>query len=96
MLDEKGEIFLNANKYDFVQDLAADKDIYARAILNDDACNFLISQDGLDTGDLYLGKGNETLGYSIVITERNRVLTMTRLNHEEQLEKSNSGDPYVG
>ena len=92
--DKNGKLELNATQYDFVQDLAADQEIMARAILTDQNCSSIYFEN-YDTGDISLGKGNETKGFSILITERDKNITMVRFDTEEQLEKSNSGDPYV-
>ncbi|KAI9551403.1 hypothetical protein GHT06_021736 [Daphnia sinensis] len=94
--DKNGELFVKANEYEFVQDLEADKDIFASAFLeNPDCGGYLNFNVGFNTGEVNLGKGNGTQGYSILITERENELTITRLNKEEQLEKSDTGDPLV-
>lgn len=89
-------ILLNATQYEFVQDLKADETILARAYLTSKDCGpYVQFEEGYDTGFIDLGVGSKTLGYSILITERDMNLTMTRLQHEEQLEKSTSGNPLV-
>ena len=82
------------NTYEFVQDLEAEKEIIVTASLGNGNCGN-IQFDGTTTGEVNLGNGTETLGYSILITERDNNLIITRMNEEEQLDKSESGDPSV-
>lgn len=94
--DKNGDLSIKANEYEFVQDLEADQDIFASAFLeNADCGGYLQFNGGFSTGEVRLGKGNGTKGYSILITERENELTITRLNNEEQLDKSDTGDPSV-
>ena len=94
--DANDKFMLNANTYKFAQDLEAEKDIIVRASLNNSNCgNYNIQFDGIDTGKVNLGNGTGTKGYSILITERANNLIITRLNNQEQLDKSETGDPYV-
>uniref|UniRef100_A0A0P5N991 Oligopeptide transporter 1 n=1 Tax=Daphnia magna TaxID=35525 RepID=A0A0P5N991_9CRUS len=94
--DKNGDLSIKANKYEFVQDLEADQDIFASAFLeNADCGGYLQFNGGFSTGEVKLGKGGGTKGYSILITERENELTITRLNNEEQLDKSDTGDPSV-
>lgn len=94
--DKNGDLSIKANEYEFVQDLEADQDIFASAFLeNADCGGYLQFNGGFSTGEVKLGKGNGTKGYSILITERENELTITRLNNEEQLDKSDTGDPSV-
>uniref|UniRef100_A0A0P4YAT7 Oligopeptide transporter 1 n=2 Tax=Daphnia magna TaxID=35525 RepID=A0A0P4YAT7_9CRUS len=94
--DKNGDLSIKANKYEFVQDLEADQDIFASAFLeNADCGSYLQFNGGFSTGEVKLGKGGGTKGYSILITERENELTITRLNNEEQLDKSDTGDPSV-
>ena len=94
--DANEKFALDANTYKFAQDLEAEKDIIVRASLNNSNCgNYNIQFDGIDTGKVNLGNGTGTKGYSILITERAKNLIITRLNNEEQLEKSVSGLPFV-
>ncbi|XP_057379153.1 solute carrier family 15 member 1-like [Daphnia carinata] len=94
--DKNGDLVVNANEYKFVQDLEADKDIFATASLeNPDCGSYIQFTGGFNTGEVNLGKGKGTKGYSILITERENNLTITRVNNEEQLEKSDTGDPFV-
>ena len=90
--NENNTIPINALSYEFVQDLKANQTIYARAVFKDSSCADLLEHD---TGTIELGKGSETLGYFIIITERDSKLVIARLNNEEQLEKSEMGQPYV-
>ncbi|XP_045033705.1 solute carrier family 15 member 1 isoform X2 [Daphnia magna] len=94
--DKNGDLSIKANEYEFVQDLEADQDIFASAFLeNADCGGYLQFNGGFSTGEVKLGKGGGTKGYSILITERENELTITRLNNEEQLDKSDTGDPSV-
>jgi hypothetical protein len=93
--DQTDKFALEGNMYKFAQDLGADQDIMVRAFLDEPNCANYIQFDDIDTGKEYLGTGNGTFGYSILITERGNNLTITRLNNEEQLEKSDTGDPFV-
>jgi hypothetical protein len=93
--DKNGELVLEGNQYEFAQDLEAEQDIIVRAYLESGDCSNFIQLNGFETGEVNLGKGNGTQGYSVLITERDNNLTITRLDKEEQLEKSNTGDPYV-
>ncbi|XP_046443386.1 solute carrier family 15 member 1-like [Daphnia pulex] len=93
--DKNGELVLEGNKYEFAQDLEAEQEIIVRAYLESGDCSNFIQLNGFETGEVNLGKGNGTQGYSVLITERDNNLTITRLDKEEQLEKSNTGDPYV-
>jgi len=93
--DKNEELMLQGNKYEFAQDLEAGKEIIVAAFLENGNCGNFIQLDGFETGEVNLGKGNGTKGYSILITVREKNLIITRLNEEEQLEKSNTGDPYV-
>lgn len=94
--DANEKFALDANTYKFAQDLEAEKDIIVRASLNNKNCgDYNIQFDGIDTGNVNLGNGTGTKGYSILITERANNLIITRLNNEEQLEKSVSGLPFV-
>ena len=86
---------IQGNKYEFAQDLEAEREIIVAAFLENGNCGNFIQLDGFKTGEVNLGKGNGTKGYSILITVREKNLIITRLNEEEQLEKSNTGDPYV-
>ncbi len=86
---------LEGNKYEFAQDLEAEQDITVRAFLNNPDCAGYTQFANIDTGIVSLGKGNGTQGYSILITGRDQNLAITRLNEAEQLEKSDTGDPYV-
>lgn len=94
--DKNGSLSIYANEYEFVQDLEAQQDIIVRAFLeNQDCAGYIQFDGGFDTGNVNLGKGMGTQGYSILITERENNLTITRLNNEEQLDKSDTGDPFV-
>ncbi|XP_046631111.1 solute carrier family 15 member 2-like [Daphnia pulicaria] len=93
--EKNGNFELQGNMYEFVQDLEAEKDIIVRAFLDKPDCAGYTQFVNIDTGIVSLGTGDGTQGYSILITEREKNLTITRLNKEEQLEKSNTGDPYV-
>jgi hypothetical protein len=93
--EKNGNFELQGNMYEFVQDLEAEKDIIVRAFLDKPDCAGYTQFVNIDTGIVSLGTGDGTQGYSILITERENNLTITRLDKEEQLEKSNTGDPYV-
>ena len=94
--DANEKFALDANTYKYAQDQEAEKDSIVRASLNNSNCgNYNIQFDGIDTGNVNLGNGTGTKGYSILITERANNLIITRLNNEEQLDKSETGDPYV-
>jgi solute carrier family 15 oligopeptide transporter 1 len=93
--EKNGNFELQGNMYEFVQDLEAEQDIIVRAFLDNTDCAGYTEFANTDTGTVSLGTGNGTQGYSILITGRNDNLAITRLNEAEQLEKSNTGDPYV-
>jgi solute carrier family 15 oligopeptide transporter 1 len=93
--EKNGNFELQGNMYEFVQDLEAEQDIIVRAFLDKPDCAGYTQFVNIDTGIVSLGIGDGTQGYSILITERENNLTITRLDKEEQLEKSNTGDPYV-
>lgn len=88
-------ITIGAQSYYFVQDLEANQTIHARAYLEDGDCAGFIQFEDFNTDTVELGTGYETFGYSILITGRDNQLIITRINKEEQLEKSESGDPLV-
>lgn len=90
-----GPITISAQSYHFEQNLEANKTIYARASLKNGNCADFIQFEDTNTETVQLGIGYGTLGYSILITERDNKLVITRVKNEEQLEKSDSGDPYV-
>jgi hypothetical protein len=92
---KNGSFELKGKMYEFVQDLEADQDIAVRASLKNQDCASYTQFVNIDTGTVNLGKGEGTQGYSILITGRDNNLAITRLNEAEQLEKSNTGDPYV-
>jgi hypothetical protein len=93
--EKNGNFELGGFMYEFAQDLEAEKDIIVRAYLDKKDCAGYTEFVNIDTGTVSLGTGNGTQGYSILITGRDKNLTITRLNEAEQLEKSNTGDPYV-
>ncbi|KAK4036170.1 hypothetical protein OUZ56_028236 [Daphnia magna] len=94
--DKNGDLSIKANEYEFVQDLEADQNIFASAFLENADCGGYLQFNGdFSTGEVRLGKGGGTKGYSILITERENELTITRLNNEEQLDKYYTGDPSV-
>lgn len=56
--------------------------------------NCSLSRDHVTNVDL--GASNEKSSYSVLIILRNGEMTIFRMNKEEQIEKSVSGDPFVG
>jgi hypothetical protein len=83
--DKNGELVLEGNQYEFAQDLEAEQDIIVRAYLESGDCSNFIQLNGFETGEVNLGKGNGTQGYSVLITERDNNLTITRLDNQQDI-----------
>lgn len=83
---------VNATNYAFLENLSSGKTI---KILNATAQNS-VECDKLSFRKAELGKGDEKLGYSVLISSYGSEMFMLRMNKNEQIEKSVSGNPYLG
>ena len=76
-----------------VENLLAEETITVlHAIAEGEKCTL----NGKYLNDIDLGRGNQKASYSVLITHINNELAIARMNKEEQIEKSFSGDPLVG
>lgn len=87
------ELSLKPTNFAIVENLPAGETIMIlKAIANGNNCTALANE--LETVEL--GTGNGKSSYSVLITQRNYNMTVFRMNQEEQIEKSVSGDPLLG
>lgn len=87
-----GNLKVNATQYTFLENLPAGEII---SIINATARNGAECEK-LGFNQVELGKGEEVHGYSVLISRNDSKMFMVRMNEKEQLEKSVSGDPYLG
>lgn len=84
---------LDPNHFVTVESLPAEETItVSRAIAEGENCT--LKENVLRYIDL--GRGNQKAAYSVLITHWNYEIAIARMNKEEQIEKSYSGDPLVG
>ena len=89
---ESGNFKVNATNYAILEDLPSEETIL---ILNATAKNGAECET-ISFRQVNLGTGVEKLGYSVLISSYGAVMFVLRMNENEQIEKSVSGEPYLG
>ena len=86
-------ITLEPNDFITEENLPANEKIMIlKAIAKGENCSLVENQ----LYDIDLGKTQQKSSYSILIAHQNYKMVIFRMNKEEQIEKSSSGDPLVG
>lgn len=87
------DLMLNPSHFVIVENLPANETIMIlRSVARGENCSLLSTE----LSDVDLGKGHHKASYSVFITHLNYDMKVFRMNKEEQIEKSFSGDPLLG
>lgn len=89
----QADLKVNSTSFVIVENLPAGEAIWIlEAIARGENC----SLNKNELRNIKLGFGSEKSSYSVLMIQRDNGLEIFRMNKEEQIEKSVSGDPLVG